>query len=331
MKRAITVLTHFKLFRILNSIRRSAFFCAKHSRVKFPTRYLNFVKYAKTLFVAKLLILGCFLCLFSSCATISLGSNSKTVSGVHPANVNLNGAKSITVLSFWVDTKTDFTNQSDLESANQAAKYIRECLVADLEQSKALKYKVSNADVAISGRIIKFMVETENTEYGYIRSVVAVLEYDIVGAKNGTHFATKTASVSAASKVSGAEKRLPKAYALIEPKLPIISTMIMQDVQPYTVVNRISLIKMNKNRSMRKAYRLFAKGRYSDSMQAYLEIYENASLFEAGYNAVRIMQIKGELESAKTLSTELFNRFKDTRAANVLYEIENQQVLAGFE
>ena len=43
------------------------------------------------------------------------------------------------------------------------------------------------------------------------------------------------------------------------------------------------------------------------------------------------MQIKGELESAKTLSTELFNRFKDTRAANVLYEIENQQVLAGFE
>ncbi|NLK46658.1 MAG: hypothetical protein GX297_08425, partial [Treponema sp.] len=103
--------------------------------------------------------------MFSSCATISLGSNSKTVSGVHPANVNLNGAKSITVLSFWVDTKTDFTNQSDLESANQAAKYIRECLVADLEQSKALKYKVSNADVAISGRIIKFMVETENTEY----------------------------------------------------------------------------------------------------------------------------------------------------------------------
>ncbi|MBO4729036.1 MAG: hypothetical protein J5631_11490 [Spirochaetaceae bacterium] len=274
--------------------------------------------------LSAVLILVSILCLLSSCATIN---SSKTVSGVHPANVDLNGAKSITVMPFTVDSKAQLSGQTGAAEAQTAADYIRECLIAELEKSKNLKYKTSGADVAISGRITKYIVETEKTGTGsgFIRSVVAAVEYDIQNTKSSAILAKNNTSISAESKAYAAEKRLPAAYTLIEPKLPRISTVILQDVQPYTIVNRISLIKVKRNRAMRRAYKLFAEGRYSDSMQSYLEIYKNTNLFEAGYNAARLMQIKGDLESAKKLSTELFTKFKDTRAANVLHEIENQQ------
>ena len=274
--------------------------------------------------LSAVLILVSILCLLSSCATIN---SSKTVSGVHPANVDLNGAKTITVMPFTFDSKAQLSGQTGAAEAQTAADYIRECLIAELEKSKNLKYKTSGADVAISGRITKYIVETEKTGTGsgFIRSVVAAVEYDIQNTKSSTILAKNNTSISAESKAYAAEKRLPAAYTLIEPKLPRISTVILQDVQPYTIVNRISLIKVKRNRAMRRAYKLFAEGRYSDSMQSYLEIYKNTNLFEAGYNAARLMQIKGDLESAKKLSTELFTKFKDTRAANVLHEIENQQ------
>ncbi|MBO4439723.1 MAG: hypothetical protein J5798_10265 [Spirochaetaceae bacterium] len=274
--------------------------------------------------LSAVLILVSILCLLSSCATIN---SSKTVSGVHPANVDLNGAKTITVMPFTVDSKAQLSGQTGAAEAQTAADYIRECLIAELEKSKNLKYKTSGADVAISGRITKYIVETEKTGTGsgFIRSVVAAVEYDIQNTKSSTILAKNNTSISAESKAYAAAKRLPAAYTLIEPKLPRISTVILQDVQPYTIVNRISLIKVKRNRAMRRAYKLFAEGRYSDSMQSYLEIYKNTNLFEAGYNAARLMQIKGDLESAKRLSTELFTKFKDTRAANVLHEIENQQ------
>ena len=280
--------------------------------------------------LSAVLILVSILCLLSSCATIN---SSKTVSGVHPANVDLNGAKSITVMPFTVDSKAQLSGQTGAAEAQTAADYIRECLIAELEKSKNLKYKTSGADVAISGRITKYIVETEKTGTGsgFIRSVVAAVEYDIQNTKSSTILAKNNTSISAESKAYAAEKRLPAAYTLIEPKLPRISTVILQDVQPYTIVNRISLIKVKRNRAMRRAYKLFAEGRYSDSMQSYLEIYKNTNLFEAGYNAARLMQIKGDLESAKKLSTELFTKFKDTRAANVLHEIENQQKLVKTE
>lgn len=274
--------------------------------------------------LSAVLILVSILCLLSSCATTN---SSKTVSGVHPANVDLNGAKTITVMPFTVGSQTKLANQEDAEDAKQAAAYIRECLIAELEKSKNLKYKTSGADVAINGRIVQYIVETEklSSGSGYIRSVVAAVEYDIVNAKSSTILAKNNTSISAESKAYAATKRLPAAYTLIEPKLPRISTVILQDVQPYTIVNRISLIKVKRNRAMRKAYNMFAEGKYSASMQAYLEIYKQSNLFEAGYNAARLMQIKGDLESAKKLAAELFAKFKDTRAANILHEIENQQ------
>lgn len=274
--------------------------------------------------LSAVLILVSILCLLSSCATIN---SSKTVSGVHPANVDLNGAKTITVMPFTVDSQTKLANQEDAEDAKQAAAYIRECLIAELEKSKNLKYKTGGADAAINGRIVQYIVETEklSTGSGYIRSVVTAVEYDIVNTKSSTILAKNNTSISAESKAYAAAKRLPAAYTLIEPKLPRISAVILQDVQPYTIVNRISLIKVKRNRAMRKAYNMFAEGKYSAAMQSYLEIYKQSNLFEAGYNAARLMQIKGDLEAAKKLSTELFAKFKDTRAANVLNEIENQQ------
>lgn len=274
--------------------------------------------------LSAVLILVSILCLLSSCTTIN---SSKTVSGVHPANVDLNGAKTITVMPFTVDSRTKLANQDDTEDAKQAAAYIRECLIAELEKSKNLKYKTGGADVAINGRIAQYIVETEklSSSSGYIRSVVTAVEYDIVNTKSSTILAKNNASISAESKAYAGVKRLPAAYTLIEPKLPRISTVILQDVQPYTIVNRISLIKVKRNRAMRKAYNMFAEGKYSAAMQSYLEIYKQSNLFEAGYNAARLMQIKGDLEAAKKLSTELFAKFKDTRAANILNEIENQQ------
>lgn len=274
-----------------------------------------------------ILLLISALCLLSSCATISLKSSSKTVSGVHPANVDLNGAKSITIMPFTVDSKTELKNQTDTTDAQHAAAYIRECLVSELEKSKSLKYKTSGADVAVSGRIVKYIVETEKSNVGIVRSVVTAVDYEIRDTRSNSVISRNSTSVSAESKAAVSAKRVPKAYGLIEPKLPRISTVILQDVQPYTVVNRISLLKVKKPSAMKKAYALFAEGNYSASLQAYLDIYKNSNLFEAGYNAVRLMQIKGDLESAKKLSEELFAKYKDTRIANVLHEIENQQKL----
>ena len=273
------------------------------------------------------LLMAVPLCLFSSCASITSKFVSKTVSGVHPANVDLNGAKSITVMPFLVDSKTVLADKEDEAVAIQAARYIRECLISELEQSKTLKYKTSGADVVISGRISQFLIETEClSKDSYMRSVVALVEYDIINSKGGTNIAHNSTSISAESKPVLSEKRLPQSYELIESKLPLISTAILQDVQPYTVVNRISLLKNNK-RAMKKAYKLFEKGEYSASKKAYLDIYENSNLFDAGYNAVRLMQIKSELNAAKELAVELFESTKDTRAAALIHEIENQQKL----
>lgn len=157
----------------------------------------------------------------------------------------------------------------------------------------------------------------------YFRTVVVTVEYGVFS-KKGALIGRNQKSILAKSKGAPSVEKLARPEEIVHVRLPVLASLMLEDVQAFEQNPRIFILSSPKTKRMRSAYKLFQQGAYSKARDAYNAIYRDNALFEAGYNAARIMHIKGDLLDAKTLMSELFERYKDERAALALYEIEKE-------
>lgn len=213
--------------------------------------------------------------------------------------------------------------ESSAEEARKAATYFDECLTYAFKNAASLKLRAFRPDAVLSGAIVDFSHNiVQNADFtAYARAVSLTVTYRVVS-KTGAVLAVRSASTGGTSDFAADPQLLPPPYSVIEVKIPMLAQTVLEDLSNDDASRRVSLIAYKRGKTMRTAYKRFQKGEYTAAKELYLRVYADSRLFEAGYNAARIMQIKGELTEARALMNELFLRHKDKRAALALRDID---------
>jgi len=66
------------------------------------------------------------------------------------------------------------------------------------------------------------------------------------------------------------------------------------------------------------------EGNLSAALEKYLSVYNELGLFEAGYNAARIMEAQGKYTEAEKLMLEVYNKTGEKKARNAIKEIQRE-------
>ena len=75
---------------------------------------------------------------------------------------------------------------------------------------------------------------------------------------------------------------------------------------------------------MKNADKLAKKNCITESYDEFIRIYRETELFEAGYNAAVLQLALGNLNTAKEIMEELYNKSFDKRALDALSDINNE-------
>ena len=271
-----------------------------------------------------------------------------------PAELDLNGANSISVLPFqdmdyngsyvfglfWFDYTTN---------AQKAADYLTDRLTMDILNSNYLQVVPSQSvqaaiaskktvpcDVYLTGYISRYETHVEptkhtdddgNVTYTFKRYVSCRVTYQIMDAATNRIISYKSKDMFANSSSYSHEYDLPRSYTLLESDLRSLSSKIMKEIQPYTVTVSVSLMEdksKEKDENFKYADSLAKKGLYEQAEEKFMEIYRTSGKYEAGYNAARLMQVQGKLDDALELMTKLYNATGDKKAFNAKSQIQNE-------
>lgn len=309
--------------------------------------------------------------LASGCAT------TVPVTVTRPAELDLRGAKSISVLPFRLSTAKDEhggnnkgttiiidigrffdslagDNPDEIRAANfmtdQLTQKLANSQYVQLVNSSAVQSALENgtavpADAYLTGKFTLFdshMETTHRTETDsagnernvsyYKKAVSASITYQIIDTKTNQIIAYKSTDVRNFSDERKDVRQLPKDFDIIRPDLEQLSDQIMKELQPYEERVYISLLSdKTKDPDMKIADEMAKKGLIRQSEEKFMSIYTEKNLFEAGYNAAKLLQAQGELYKSRELMERLVNKFGDKRAmtalSNIDYEIAQTEKL----
>ncbi|MGP1587674.1 MAG: hypothetical protein ACTTHG_04960 [Treponemataceae bacterium] len=275
-----------------------------------------------------------------------------------PAQLDLNGASSISVLPFQTQELNSMQYVNILfffeflvtntipDTSQQLADYLSAQLQTRLLDSNEMTVigsrRVEDAlrsgievpvDAYITGSITEFSNEIEkNMENDgsksipvYKRKVSMNVSYQIIEAKTGKVMGYKYQSYKKESSPCKIEKELPSAFTLLKPSLDEIVNKIMRQIQPYYVTKYIKLLRdTSKNENMKIADQFAKDGYLLLSQNEFMKIYKDLELFEAGFNAGLLMQARGKLKEAESFMYELYNKTGNPRAQNALFDIQEE-------
>lgn len=271
-----------------------------------------------------------------------------------PAELNLNGAASISIIpfsykknfhSFFWNNETEklarYTTE-ELEKKIVSSKYLT--LVDSKETFHALKHNLElPCDVYIQGQIEDYheriiendhKVKTKDSDGNEITKIEKEFQlkvrfsifYEIIDGKTKETIYSTTEHYEKTSSDYSSPRDLPYASTLAKNSINSYSTKLMKKIAPYTVHRNISMMKdKSKNPNMKYANELVKNGQINLAKEEYLKVYKQTGLLEAGYNAARLMEAQGNYEEAEALMSEIFyisNNKKASRALNdIRYEI----------
>lgn len=223
--------------------------------------------------------------ILSLCAAVFLTSCSTTIHAViqRPAELDLNGAETISVLPFQINDKGNITQNiavigdvitffNTLDNYSNGSYDVADYLTRSLEQrisgsdylslvySQAVKSAIDNGkrapcDVYLTGVVSSYKNEIVQTsrsvkENGetkkvpyYYREVSFSLTYQIVDSATNRIIASRTEDILAHSAEEELQEDLPDAMRTIKPKLDEAVQKIMKQIQPYSETKYIALLK----------------------------------------------------------------------------------------
>ncbi len=281
-----------------------------------------------------------------------------------PAELDLNGADTIAILPIQISENGLFQNSgvigdiygffNTIKNINNEAFDVADYITRSLEQSlsysnyidlvysEAVKGALScgqpaPCDVYLTGTITNYTNEIKKVErkvkvegveqiveYFY-REVDFDLTYQVIDATTNRIISVNNVGIDEKSYEEEKLSDVPDAMKTVRYELDSMVEDIMRQLQPYTVVKSISLLKdKSKDPDMKTADALAKRGLLEASRDMYLELYETRYYFEAGYNAAVILEALGDLDGAYAEMQVIAKKSGDKRAISALNDIQRE-------
>ena len=279
--------------------------------------------------------------IFASCAT------SLTFNVERPSDLDLNGAKAVSVLPFqtWAYSDTymfglisfDMSDKGPAENIARNLTYkMQEALLdskyLDVVSSKAVERAMyfgdkNPCDVYLTGTLSNFRNEVKKVaheqddgtiKYGYKRYVSGKISYQIIDAKTQKIFAIRYLPLENSTYEYNSERQLPSAEEIVEPDLDRMVSQIMREIHPYTITKSVQLMKdPEKSPEMITATKAAKNGNYSQAENLFKDIYDRTGSVESGFNASRCMMAQGKLDESYALMMEIGRRYPGSKKVSV--------------
>jgi hypothetical protein len=291
-----------------------------------------------------LILLICSPVLFTSCAT-----------SIHfpverPAEIDSKGATSIAIIPFSTGNMSRFYYNYSTD-AKVIANYIQEefqkrilrssyfTLVSAQGLSKQSPTTTPAYDLYIHGNIYnlsneieKILLKSEDNkkkQYLYKRKVTLSVKYEVVYSRTNEILYSTTQHIEEESSEYVTPREVPSFFSLISSDLSGRINTIAKKLMPYTITRHLSLLKTKTKEpeikeALATAHKLTKQGLYPLAQSAFMTLYEQQGIFEAGYNAALLLEATGQLETAEQLMLQLFVATNNKKAEKALKEIQKE-------
>ncbi len=268
-----------------------------------------------------------------------------------PAEIDSKGANSIAVLPFSSGNMLPFYFNHSSDS-KVIVNYIQEqfqnkllrsgffTLVSAQELPKGGKPSKDAAyDIYIHGNIYNFsnfvekiLVESQDKkkkEYVFKRKVTLSVKYQVIHTRTEEVLYTTTQHIEEESGKYASSWEVPGFFSLVEYDLSSRINSIVKKLAPYTTTQKVSLLKSKTKdeptkEAMKTAQKLAKEGLYPQAQRAYMDIYEQQGIFEAGYNATLLLEATGKLKEAEELMSQLLFSTSNKEASKALQKIQQE-------
>ncbi len=289
-------------------------------------------------------LLICIPLLLTSCAT------SVSFPVERPAEIDSRGATSIAIIPFSSGNMGRFHYNHNTDTKT-IVNYIQEQFQQrilrsgffSLISSQGLPNKSSSnstfSDLRIQGNIYNFSnkvkkipIETEDKKkklYLYKREVSLSVKYEVVYSKTNEILYSTTQHIEEESSEYASSREVPSCFTLISSDLSGRINTITKKLMPYTTTRHLSLLKYKTKdpeikEAMDTAHKLTKQGLYPLAQSAFMNMYQQQGIFEAGYNAAILLEVTGQLNEAEELMGQLFIATNNPKAEKALKEIQKE-------
>ena len=291
-----------------------------------------------------LILLICIPLLLTSCAT------SVSFPVERPAEIDSRGATSITIIPFSSSNMGRFYYNHNTDTKT-IANYIQEqfqnrilrsgyfSLISSQGLPNTSGTSSSSSDLRIQGNIYNFSnkvekitVETEDKKkklYLYKRKVTLSVKYEVVYSKTNEILYSTTQHIEEESSEYASSREVPSFFSLISSDLSGRINTIAKKLMPYTTTRHLSLLKYKTKdpeikEALDTAHKLTKQRLYPLAQSAFMTLYEQQGIFEAGYNAALLLEATGQLKEAEVLMHQLFVATNNKKAEKALKEIQKE-------
>lgn len=278
-----------------------------------------------------------------------------------PADLDLNGARSIAIESVIVPSYSRYSSKGD---DTVVAQYIENTLAKRINQGGyytvyTSRDRRSNADVYFDAEIVVFevndssrQVKVENPNYiplkpgerrvekrgsninttekyiyetRYTRKVHFVMNYSFINGINDKTIATKQCEFTKSSSETTDKSSLSDPIDLLRYDLNCLVDDVLYAIQPYQETCSVTLLEdETKSEDMKQADKLADKGQLVDSYRIFKRVYDQSGYFVAGYNAALLQLAMGNLSQAKAEMQDVYKASGDQRARDYIDYIDKE-------
>lgn len=278
-----------------------------------------------------------------------------------PADLDLNGARSIAIESVIVPSYSRYSSKGD---DVVVAQYIENTLAKRINQGGyytvyTSRDRRSNADVYFDAEIVVFevndssrQVKVENPNYiplqpgerrvekrgsninttekyiyetRYTRKVHFVMKYSFINGINDKTIATKQCEFTKSSSETTDKSSLSDPIDLLRYDLNCLVDDVLYAIQPYQETCSVTLLEdETKSEDMKQADKLADKGQLVDSYRIFKRVYDQSGYFVAGYNAALLQLAMGNLSQAKAEMQDVYKASGDQRARDYIDYIDKE-------
>ncbi|MDR2953371.1 MAG: hypothetical protein LBU82_09045 [Treponema sp.] len=270
------------------------------------------------------------------------------------------GIKTLAVMPFETSDRSPLQRQaatwltSEAESRIQEADHFTMVSSSQVDIYRQRKQNLSDyVDALFCGKIISLSVDNssrqdtrtnfktkeEYTVTVYERKVKLEFQYNIERARDGSIIGPLRKSDSAYSIAENDQGNLNTPETMVRSIIERNMRRLAQDVAPYTVTERRTLMKeTSKDKAIKErakyAGELVKSGNYKVAQEAYLAIYKDTFSFAAAFNACLLIAAQGDKEMAATFMQIVYNDtgnpLANAEVARLKKEMETSGLAAAY-
>lgn len=303
----------------------------------------------------KKLILAAVAC----CALLLTGCATRVSAVVQrPAELDLNGAKTIAILPFQEENRGEITGSfftfifmpgRERTEKREIAEFLTDKITGsvaqsgffDLISSSVVENSIKSneeapCDVYLTGhldgyrsRIEEQKVKHEDKDgnvyytYAYRMKVAFTLVYQIIDAQTHKVISHSSERIECQSYDVDSRASIPSAFSVVRGEVEHAANRLLRKIQPYNELVSLKLLKdKTKNPVMKQADTLAKNRMFEQAEELFLQVYDDLGLMEAGYNAALLAQIQGKLREAEALMKKIADETRDPKAYGALSNIK---------